>query len=279
MLPYTCETYKDALKQALEFKKAEQPERKFSFQGMAAHCRIQKTYLSKVLNHDGHLSEDQLFDALEYLEFEREPIEFVMLLLSLDRSSSRRRKDILARTIFEIRQKHIRTEANLKVQSVLPERTDLFEYYLNPLCQILHMGLTIRRFQQNPLKLAEPLHLAESAIHKYMEILKRLEIIDFQFTRGTYTKVTVIRDNLHLPQDSVLQDVYTARLRLKAIDQAEQLDKSDAYRFSVVFSTDPKTREKIHSSFLTWLKSIQKLVSEGKEEEVFQINFDLLKWT
>lgn len=279
MFPYACDSYKEVLRVGLEAKKLEKPEQKFSFQGMAAHCGVQKTYLSKVINHDGHLNEDQLFDALDYLGCENEQIEFTILLANFEKCYSKKRRVLLAQKIAEVRQSKIRTEASLKVEQTQPEGLDLLEYYVDPIFQVLHMCLTIRKFQLNPGQLAELLRISTPLLRKYLRALKRMKIIDYQDRQGAFTKVVVVRDNLHLPHDSVLHDVYAARIRLKALEQAERLEKGDAYRFSVIFSTDRKTRDSIHSSFLTWLKGVQKSVGDGREEDVFQMNFDLLKWT
>ncbi|HVK61028.1 MAG TPA: TIGR02147 family protein [Bdellovibrionales bacterium] len=279
MIPYACSGYKDVLREALEARKSQMPGRSVSFQAMAEHCGIQKTYLSKVLNREGHLNEDQLFLAFEYLEFDREASDFGLLLLNWEKASTPKRKQRLADEIAKIKRAKLKTEASIAVEKANPGSAELLEYYLDPIYQVIHMCLTVRRLADDPLKIAELLHLRPAALRRYMTGLAGMGIIRFQESRGTYSKVSVVLDNLHLPEDSPLHPAYSARMRMKAVERMETLDKSDAYRFSVVFSTDAKAKEEIHSSFLNWLKGVQKTVQKSSEEEVFQLNFDLFSWT
>jgi transcriptional regulator with XRE-family HTH domain len=279
MIPYSCRCYKDVLKSVLELKKNERPDKRLSFQAMAIHCGIQKTYLSKVLNHDGHLSADQLFAALEYLGLEQDEIEFCILLMAREKSQSKKRREIISERLQQIRTANVKTDAHITVHSNDTSATDLLEYYLDPFYQIIHMCLTIRRFQLDPGRMTEVFRFSRNSLRKYMRGLQQMRIISYQESKGGYAKVEVLRDDLHLPQDSIMHDVYAARMRLKSLEQAERSEKSEAYRFSVIFSTDQQTRDAIHSSFLKWLKSVQMHVKQGVEEDVFQMNFDLLRWT
>lgn len=72
--------YKILLKNSLETKKSSLG-RAFTYESMAKACRIQKTYLSRVLNRDGDLSRDQLYRACEFLGFSAAEKEFVFFSL------------------------------------------------------------------------------------------------------------------------------------------------------------------------------------------------------
>lgn len=283
MLPYTCESYKEVLKNAVLHGGPKDDGSRLTFQAMAEHCRVQKTYLSKVLNHDGHLSEDQLYLALDYLEFDDEAREFTLLLMAWEKSIVPARKASLERQIKSLRGMKLKTESNLSVETSHTQAADLTPYYLDPLMQIIHMYLTIRRFALNPDKIADSLRISLPALNRRLKNLESMGIIRLHFSserRGRIERVEVLRDNLHLPQDSVLHASYATRLRLKAMERMENAEHpDDAFRFSVIFSASPKTRERIHASFLDWLKGIQKIVQSDREEEVYQINFDLLNWT
>ena len=271
MTLYTLTSYKDVLRHTTTKPK--------TFQAMAAHCRVQKTYLSKVLNREGHLNEDQIYLALDYLGLAPDECEFTLLLHSLERSQLvPRRKQIEAR-VNALRALRLKTEAHLDVNraSASAGVEDLTEYYLEPYFQIIHMLLTLRRFQQNPMAVGEALGLPAAVVTKFLRGLERMRLI--ALTRTQPLQGRVLRDKLHLPQDSSLHSAYSARLRLKAIERMSALKADEGYSFSVLFSTDARVRQKIHSSFMEWLKDVQKMVQNGREEDVYQINFDLLNWT
>ena len=69
--PYDYIDYRKLLKEALLYKKSKFGQ-EFSFQAMSIACRLQKTYLSKVLNHHGNLDEDQVYLACQFLGFEED---------------------------------------------------------------------------------------------------------------------------------------------------------------------------------------------------------------
>lgn len=68
-------------------------------------------------------------------------------------------------------------------------------------------------------------------------------------------------------------------LRLKSIEKMDHLDKKDFYSFTVAFSTEASINKQIREKFLNFLEEVQALVQNGKEKEVYQMNFDLLKWS
>ena len=102
------------------------------------------------------------------------------------------------------------------------------------------MSLTLKRFAQNPLKLASNLSINEKSLLKYFYSLESFGLIKVEGSKTKPTKITVLKDQLHLPQESYLQASYAARMRLKALEQMEKLPEGEAYRFSAVFSADSK---------------------------------------
>ena len=273
---YALTSYKDAIKDTVGMKRSAG----LSFQALAEHCRVQKTYLSKVLNREGHLSEDQLYLALAFLGFNAEEQEFILLLHSLERSQLPVRRRELESKVDAIRVIKLKTESNLKLESTKTQSHDLTEYYLDPVFQVVHMCLTLKRFQSEPLTIAPVIGLKAKLLIKYLRGLEKMNLVKLtEAGGGTIARAQILQDNLHLPEDSVLHPAYAARMRLKGMEKMDQLTNDEAYRFSVIFSTNPRVRQKIHASFLEWLKSVQKSVQGSREEDVYQINFDLFNWT
>lgn len=57
------------------------------------------------------------------------------------------------------------------------------------------------------------------------------------------------------------------------------LPSEKSYNFSVIFSANPRTKQKVQTAFLDFLKLAQEMVGKAKTEEVYQMNFDLLGWS
>ncbi len=277
MFPYLCRTYKEVIRESIAQSRERGTPR--TFQAMADHCHIQKTYLSRVINHDAHLSDDQLYLALDYLDLSDEAREFTFLLSALEKTTIQNRREQFEEKLKKIRSKKLKTEEHLNIKAESLQTENLTEYFLEPYLQIVHVGLATKRFSQAPLKLAEALGLSSQVLNHYLSSLEGLGLIKIHGPRSKPSKVEVLRPHLHLPRDSFLQNSYAARLRLKALERIEKLSEDDANQFSVIFSSNQKTREQIRASFMEWLKKTQATVQASRDEDVYQMNFDLFNWT
>src|SRR6186997_1459996 len=88
---YSSDDYKEILKARMEFLRERDPS--FTFQEMAKSCRVQKPYLSRVLNRDGHLNADQLFLAADYLGLNAEEKTYLFLVFDHQRSDLGQRRE------------------------------------------------------------------------------------------------------------------------------------------------------------------------------------------
>jgi DNA-binding MarR family transcriptional regulator len=271
---FVTNSYKRVLLEKVAENKAKGIARS-TFQELAAHCRIQKTYLSKVLNKDGHLTQDQLYLAGEFLKFTHDELDYLLLLHSLETSVVvARRKELKAR-IAKIQADNLQTEKHTTVRThAKTTARDREAYYLDPLYSLIHMFLTIERYRQDQFKIAEALGLSTARLVEYLERLEEMGLIKFE-----KNKYSVVEDGIHLPAESELQRSYRTMMRLKALEKMSQLERDAFYSFSVVFSSDETVRAKIQASFLEFLNLMQKLVQDGIEKEIYQMNFDLVAWS
>ena len=85
--------------------------------------------------------------------------------------------------------------------------------------------------------------------------------------------------NFHLPAESPLYRAYRLGVRVRAYERLQNSRTNDNYSFSVIFSSNEEVRAKIHKEFLKFLQRVEKWVKDGKAEEVYQMNFDLMNWS
>jgi hypothetical protein len=184
------------------------------------------------------------------------------------------RKKELLNEIRGIQQKFKTTEKHIKAETLSVTTSDMSEYYLNSFMQIIHIFLTVEKYARDIDLISKRLGLSHQRI---TEILKKLELLQIiQFRKDRYFS---IKDNIHLPPESPLYSSYRTMMRLRALEQTQKLKAGETYNFSVIFSTTPEAKEKIHKNFLDFLTATQKLVSGSKEREVYQMNFDLFNWS
>ena len=151
---------------------------------------------------------------------------------------------------------------------------DLMAYYLDPLIQIIHISLSIPRYQTDQLLLANDLRVPSP---KLLGIINRLE--HMQLIVRTKSAIKLLVESLHLPKESPVYKAWRNQLKLQAMNRLEIVTDHKAYSFSVVFSGNEAIRKEIQGRFLNLLKGVEKLVGEGPQEDVYQMSFELFPWT
>jgi uncharacterized protein (TIGR02147 family) len=249
-------------------------DRHSSFSRLSERSRVQNTYLSKALRGHAELSADQLYAICVALGFSADEREYMALLLEFARSAHMARKSELKEKIRAVQARHLRSEEHLRARAVQISSEGIQEYYLDPLHQIVHVCLTVERYQKEPELLAEALKLRPERVVSLIQTLERLGIVE---RKGN--KVVPRINGIHLPQDSPVFSSWRSQLRTRSFQCLQDAKPGEAYSFSVVFSADPATREKLQALFLDYLKSVEGLVDQTQPVCVYQMNFDLHPWT
>lgn len=247
----------------------------YSFQKLADACRVQKAYLSTVLNENAHFNADQTFLACQYLGLSPQETEYLDLLQSHERSIAPERREQLTKKIEQIKRQSLKTEKNieLKPSADIEEARKMNRYFLDPYLQIIHMILMIPKYATSHELIAKALKIPKSTVDQALH-----ELIQMRVIKLDKNKITVLKEQVHLPRDAEFFEAHRTLLRLKSLDHLKTSEDQDKYSFSVVFTCDDQTRQSIHTKFLGFLKSVQSEVSEAESTGVYQMNFDLFSW-
>jgi uncharacterized protein (TIGR02147 family) len=252
---------------------------KINFQNLSKYMRVQKPYLSKILAGKADMNADQLFLAGEYLGFNEEEREYLGLCLELSRSVLEKRRQALFKKIKTLQNKYSKTVSHLETKKFVdPEK--LQEYYLDPVTQIVHLCLSIKRYQENLPLIAKELKIGQDKVGHALNTLTRLKII--HPSEKIDNQYEIALKNIHLSEDSFLCNPNHALLRMMAIYQIQtesiSPSKEKPYRLSVTFSADSEAFEILRSYFLDLVKKSEKIVDKAKLENVYQMSFDLFRW-
>ncbi|MGE0173361.1 MAG: DUF4423 domain-containing protein [Oligoflexales bacterium] len=269
------ENYKQILKKSILSKK-ETLGKPFTFQKLADACRVQKTYLSKILNHDGDLDRDQLYLACKFLGFTDSELTFTTYLYEYDRTQiADRRRDLRAK-LDAFKQQMKKTESHIQHRAGASHTDkELVQYYLDPYYKLVHMFLSVKRFKQDIGGIAKTLKISKDKVTAILRNLEQMGLIEFR-----EKNYEIKKDFLHLSADSPIMTTYRKAIRLKAMERMDQEPESaQPYTFSVVFSATKETQGQIQHLFFEFLNAMQPLVEKAEAEDVFQLNFDLLSWT
>lgn len=262
--------YRKCLRWALE--RLNSRGEKITNQDLAEAIRVQSPYLSKVLNGNADLSEDQLYLACTRLKLNTDEEKYLKMLLALARTSLKERKDELQKEISVFQEMKLSPSENRNAKKLVHEAQDLSAYYLDPWAQIIHMYLTIPKWRKNPLALVEKTQLAPEKLSAILKTLEDLHIIEFK--NGVYS---VLKDQLHLQKSSPLCGPQQSLMRSQALHRTQSIG-SNGYSFLATFTADDATRLQIQHHFVDFLKKVEKLVADAPAEEVYQVQFDLFPW-
>jgi uncharacterized protein (TIGR02147 family) len=265
-------SYRNIIKNLVEEKK--RLNSSINFQKMAEFMGIQKAYLSQVIKDKRDFNQDQLYSAVKYLKLNEEEYEYMSLLLEYERSGLAKRKDELLKDIKTIQKKHAKTSKHLKVTEVELKDSGREEYYLDPINQLVHVALTIKTYLDEPNKLADHLMVPKKRIENSLSTLQRLGVIEVN--KG---KIKVITQSIHLSRDSIVYHAWKVALNNLCVNKLRNLNDDNSYSMSASFSSGTKAQEEIHQLFLEFLNKAKQASDKYKPTTMYQINFDLFKWT
>lgn len=272
MIIFDFDDYKLALRDLLE-RKREQHGSRFTFEKMAIACGIQKTYLSRVLNGKGHLNPDQLFAACEFLSLREVEIDFLQLLRERQDSVHPRRLNLLKKKIEALKAARLKSENTLKTKNTF-KLEQAIDYYTNFNLHLTHLLLTIPRFSASPQDICGTLNISVSELNENLEKLERWGLV-----KRKGAKVVAEEVSQHLPADSPVFGTFATLQRIKAMEKMNQSKREEDYFFSVLFSAEAGYQVVLRKKLLALLEEARGSIEKGKQEEVFQLNIDLFRWT
>ncbi|MCK5074562.1 MAG: TIGR02147 family protein [Bacteriovoracaceae bacterium] len=263
--------YRKIFKETIKNRK--RIDSRINFQNMSIYMHIQKPYLSKIIHGNAHMNSDQLFLACEYLGFNEEETSYLHILLEYDRTVVKKRKKRLLQNIKRIQNKYLDTKKHISKKEIASTIEESAEYYLDPIVQIIHICLSIKKYNENPSLLVRDLGISKEKLIVALEKLGSLKII-VPKDNG----YQILTRNIHLSKTSPICTTHQNLLRLLSINKLQNITGDLPYNFSVTFSSDIKTKNKIQEKFLSFLNEIESLVKDAPTEDVFQLNFDLFPW-
>lgn len=240
---------------------------------LARAIGIQPSYLTNVLNGRADFNPDQLFSLARRLEASEEDIDYLILLLEIERCGLKERREKLQKRLADVRNSKLSTDAHVEAEKVKGSQEQDVEYYLNPFSQLIHVFLNQARFAREPKQLATLLGISDGQLDESLKLLEK-----HGYIQPTAKGYKVLVGNRHLSKSSPLCRPHQTLLRYKALDQMQRLSEDNKYSFSVTFSSTQEDRDRIQKAFLDFVKSAEGIVKNGKRENVYQINFDLFPW-
>ncbi len=265
-------SYRSLLKeQCLAWKKT---HRGASLQRLAEEAGIQSPYLSNAFKERAHLNADQIFSLAQILHWDDETLNFCLLLMEWERAGNPKRKLLLKQKIDRTKKDKLESKANLKKEILQTSTEDEQKFFLNPYYSIIHAFMGVAKFSANPQLVGKVLGLKDT---QFQNLLK--DLLTMQFLEKKSGAIVKKRKNFHLPKESALCGPHLQLLSVATNQQLQRITDDEKYNFSVTFTGDAETKEKVQREFLDFLRKIEGIVKEAPSNEVYGLRFDLFSWT
>jgi uncharacterized protein (TIGR02147 family) len=233
----------------------------------AAGC--QRSYLSRVIHGEIHLTEDHAFGLSRFLRMSEDETEYFLLMLNSARAATRDYRDYLEDKRRSCQKRH--HDLARKFNRAKAENSDfMLNYYSSWLWSAIHIGSSCRDLQ-SVKALARRLQVPESMVH---EILKVLEERGFVANaRGVWSYQP---SELHVPHHSPLVSLHHSNWRARAVLDAQQMKESSLHFTAVQTMTD-ETFRKIREQLLEFIQKEAKQVSPSAPEKLVCIAADFFE--
>jgi uncharacterized protein (TIGR02147 family) len=272
---YNCKTYKEAIKAQLKHLRNNESRKGLTLKKIARLIPIQYTYLSKALSDSKtHLNEDHIFKICNLLEILPEEMEFLQLQRSFEMANDNKRKNYLYSRIESLKKSR---NLNAETQAFdSRELTTQMAYLFDPLCILVHAALFIEEFQKDPRALCSKLGTQRPQLAQILKVLDQNGFIELGEEDFEIKKI--MKTNFHFGREHPLMRLHQTILKTAIHSQLTRTEEKNKHSFIVTFSMDYKGFERAKDEFQTFLKKIENIASTSKDEQVYQLNFDLFRW-
>ncbi len=263
--------YRDVIKNFSKFKK-------ITYKTLATSAGIHTSYFSRVMQNLADFNLDQLYFIGKDLQLKDDELEYFFLLGKSQAAASQQVKKYFLTQIENLQKKHNKLINKLERIDHSFSFGDYEIYYREVVTAKIHMLLTIDKYLSNATLILKKLNIDEAKLNEELIKLQSLNIIKIiNMDQLDSIKIRLLKRSIHLEESNPLSFGNHINYRLENIQKLtkRRIQNSD-YHFSVLFSSNEKTKAKIKELFKKFIVETQHLVVSGDSpEEIYFIGFDL----
>lgn len=233
---------------------------------LAQALNCQSAYITRVLNHDAHLSIEQALETSGFLHLNQEEEDYFLLLVQYSKAGTKKLKDFTRKKIKETREKRALLSNRINIKDELDEVTQA-KYYSKWYYAAIHILVTVPSFRDKE-SIGTYLNIPISVVNEAVEFLLSVGLIALSkdgFVTG--------KSQVFLKGDSPFIVQHHENWRLRAIDNITTGTRNNVH-FSSVYSLSKKDFEIIKEKLLSHIQEIRGIVKASPEEEVCILNVD-----
>lgn len=230
----------------------------------------QRSYLSRVMNSEVHLTLDQAFLLTRHWDLTSLESDYFRALVEFDRASDRDYREAVQLRIQELRKAH--ESLSEKVRRPVPQIASAEQalYFSSWIWTALHF-LTSTPGGQTADKLAHHIGLPSAQVVTYLEQLSQMKMVRKEGSRWLYNG-----GEYHLPNHSPFVLMHHQNWRAKALLDAQNF-QTDGLHYTNVQTVSHEDFKKGKELFLQFIEGSKKVFDPSEPEIAVAVTCDIFQ--
>ncbi len=229
------------------------------------------SYISKVLNYDGHLTLEQAQEISSYLGHSEKEKQFFFLLLQKGRAGTRKLQDYFSNELDKMKAEQLQLSRNLKSEKKLSAEIES-RYYSQWLFSAVDVALMVGGLSRKE-KIAAYFGVPLARVSQALDFLVEHGLAEVH--GGEYRTSS---QHMHLASDSSNIIKHHLNWRVKTIERLQnEMPAGEDLHYSVVASLGEKDLVKLRKMIVDFLKEANSFIDASPSEVVCAIGIDLFE--
>lgn len=225
----------------------------------AEFLNCQRSYLSRVINEEFHLTQDHAFRMTKFLRFNDGERDFFQTLVEFERSGDPGYRSHLQEQIKEMKRKHDSVSVRAKRTHLLNEQLNT-QYFTSWVWSAIHFLTAIPKYQ-NIQMISDRLGLKPDMVKMYLLGLETQGFVSRSGDKWFYAS-----GEFHLAKESPLLQLYHQNWRQKALLSSQDLTRDDVH-FTGILTLTQKDADQLKELVLKFIEEANKIAGPSKPEE------------
>jgi len=235
----------------------------------AEYLNCQRSYLSRVISENLHITPDHAFNLARFWNLNRDEREFFQTLVEYERAGNPDYRAHLKSQLMELKRKHESIQERTKRASLSVESLQT-SYFSNWVWSAVHFLTSIPEYQTIDA-LSDRLGLKQETILQYLKQLESQNFIEHVRDRWVYKT-----GEFHAPKNSPLVILHHQNWRNRAVIDAQEFE-NNAIHFTGVHTLSKSDHEKLKELLLGFIAEANQIAGPSNPEEAIVLTCDLFR--
>lgn len=235
----------------------------------AEAIQTQRSYLSRVLSEELHLTPDHAFKLAKFWRLTPPEREYFLILVDIDRAADPEFRAHLKERANALKDKHDSVQNRAERAQFSGEALQV-GYFSSWVWSAIHFLTSIPAYQ-NEDALADRLGLKRERVLVHLEHLQELKYVEKKSGRWIYKS-----GEFHAPKNSPLVILHHQNWRNRAMMDAQELDGANVH-YTTVQTLSRDDYERIKALLLEFIAESSRIAAPSKPEEGIALTCDFFK--